>query len=318
MPNRGSSLQIDIYDGTRQPLTGGANILYRVFDGNQEQLFSQYRRTASLRLTDLPFYDNFGDNYTAIAWAKGYRQAGFTPLKLSPAHPTKLDLMLIPDDAELNFADAPWDSIETRLPFLAHGVSEAAGRDRYARLMEEKPKNLAALLNITTAMEQILLPVGNPVDYLQEILWDDSLAQDRFFAYCDAALVDQVRAAAREGLFVAEVGPGFFHPGATSSWKQVQFGEANVQLTFHENEKKKIGGVNCIVVEPDIDYYKDLAAHVLLEAIPNTFTGGLTNPEAVYALRWMAGRHAGVPEFDPPYEWRKPVAAKRRKREKTG
>jgi len=55
------------------------------------------------------------------------------------------------------------------------------------------------------------------------------------------------------------------------------------------------------VVEPDIDYEKDIAAHTLLEVIPNAITKGLTNPEVVYVLRWIAGRHAGVPEFAPPY-----------------
>ena len=38
-----------------------------------------------------------------------------------------------------------------------------------------------------------------------------------------------------------------------------------------------------------------------MEVIPNAITGGLTNPEMVYVLRWIAGRHAGIPEFDPPY-----------------
>jgi hypothetical protein len=110
-----------------------------------------------------------------------------------------------------------------------------------------------------------------------------------------------VRIAAAQGLFALEVGTGFFHKGATASWKQIQFGEANVQLTFHENDQASIDGVSCIVVEPDIDYYKDLGAHALLEMVSNAITGGLINPEMVYVLRWIAGRHAGVPEFNPPY-----------------
>jgi hypothetical protein len=54
-------------------------------------------------------------------------------------------------------------------------------------------------------------------------------------------------------------------------------------------------------MEPDIDYYKDLAAHALLEVLVNGITQTLTNPRQVYVLRWIAGRHAGVPEFNPPY-----------------
>lgn len=46
---------------------------------------------------------------------------------------------------------------------------------------------------------------------------------------------------------------------------------------------------------------KDLGAHMILEVIPNTFTGQKTDPRAAYVLRWIAGRRAGIPEFDPPY-----------------
>src|SRR5439155_26535408 len=99
---------------------------------------------------------------------------------------------------------------------------------------------------------------------LKEILWDESLAQDRFFGYADKSLVDQVRRAAMEGEeFAPEPSPGLFHPDATSSFKHIQFGEANIQLTFHEKDTKTVDGVDCIKVEPDIDYFKDLAAHTL-------------------------------------------------------
>ncbi len=59
--------------------------------------------------------------------------------------------------------------------------------------------------------------------------------------------------------------------------------------------------MQCVEVEPDIDYFKDLAAHAVLEVIPNSITPGLTDPEKVYVLRWIAGRRAGVPQFVPPY-----------------
>jgi hypothetical protein len=61
-----------------------------------------------------------------------------------------------------------------------------------------------------------------------------------------------------------------------------------------------IGGTNCVMLEPDIDYFRDLGAHALLEVIPNAL-GGITDPKIVYVLRWIAGRRAGVPEFDPLY-----------------
>lgn len=95
----------------------------------------------------------------------------------------------------------------------------------------------------------------------------------------------------------------------------MRFGEANVQLTFHEGESKLIGDVKCVKVECDMDYFKDPGAHALLEvmpnaiaklfadpgeAIPNAVSHALTDPMQVYVLRWIAGRHAGR-EFSPPY-----------------
>lgn len=82
-----------------------------------------------------------------------------------------------------------------------------------------------------------------------------------------------------------------------------RFSSEKPTSSSHSTKTKKriIGGASCIVVEPDIDYYKDLAAHTLLEVIPNASTGGLTNPQEVYVWRWIAGRRAGVAEFNPPY-----------------
>ncbi len=100
--------------------------------------------------------------------------------------------------------------------------------------------------------------------------------------------------------FVPEPALGLFHGDATSSFKQVQFGQANVQLTFHERTTETIDGIRCVRVEPDIDYQGSWS-HALLEVIPDTLSRGLTDPQVIYVLRWIAGRHAGVPEFDPSY-----------------
>jgi hypothetical protein len=299
--SQGSKLTVNIVDGTRQPFSDKNPILYTIVNGNQQQLYRDYQK-AGMTFDGLPFYNNFADNYKVIAYCDGYYQAGYVPVPLSPAHPTRLDLMLLPKGNSFNFSSAQWDVIKISLPFLANGVSEDEARNRYSDLMENKPKSLAALLNITTAMSQINLSGSDtPLTYIKEIKWDDTLAQDRFFAYADKQLIDEIRAAATRGLFAPELGAAILHPGATASWKQILFGEGDVQLTFHENDLKTINGVDCILLEPDIDLYKDLAAHFLLEVIPNKITGGLTNPEAVYVLRWIAGQQHGVPEFSPPF-----------------
>ena len=297
-----SKLQLRIFDGTRQLFSAPAKFLVTITDGNRTQQVRDYYQANDI-IFDLPFFDNFGDNYAVVVWAKGYKQAGFVPVTLSDKYLKTLDIMLIPDNPGFSFVDARWDSARARYPFLGSDVDNPTGAARYDNLLDQTPKSLACLLNIVEAMSQIALSQGTPLDYIKQLRWDAPYApaQDRFYAWCDSLLIDQVKNAASAGEFAVENNPDLFHPGATSSWKQIQFGEANVQLTFHENDKMVISGVDCVMVEPDIDYYQDLAAHALLEVIANALTHSLTDPAEVYVLRWIAGRTAGIPEFAPIY-----------------
>ena len=297
-----SKLQLRVFDGTRQLFSAPAQFLVTITDGNRTQQVRDYYQANDITF-DLPFFDDFGDNYTVVVWAKGYKQAGFTPVTLSDQYLKTLDIMLIPDKPGFSFVDARWDPARVLYPFLGSDVDNATGAARYDNLLDQTPKSLACLLNISEAMSQIALSQGTPLDYIKQLRWDAPYApaQDRFYAWCDSRLIDQVKNAAAAGEFAVENNPGLFHPGATSSWKQIQFGEANVQLTFHENDTMIVGGVDCVMVEPDIDYYQDLAAHALLEVIANALTHSLTDPTEVYVLRWIAGRTAGIPEFAPIY-----------------
>ena len=297
-----SRLQVRIFDGSRQVFAAPADFLITIFDGNQKQIHRDFHKEAILDF-DCPFYDNFGDLYSVTAWCKGHRQAGFVPVKLSNEIPTTLDIMLVADDPGFSFVNARWPNVASKFAFLCSDTDSATAQARYENLMEDTPKVIACFLNLAAAMGQIFLATGTPLDYIKEIRWDRAPQQDRFFAYCDAALVGQVRDAASKGQFSREPGSAVLHPGSTNSWKQIQFGEANVQLTFHENppDHKTINGVDCVTLEPDIDYYRDSGAHAILEVAANALTHSLTNPVEVYVLRWIAGQHAGVPQFEPLY-----------------
>ncbi len=311
--NEQATILLNIFDGSRQPITPGVkNLLVRIIDGNQKQLFSDFRKGSSFQF-QVPFYDNFGDSYTVISSADNYSQAGATPVKVQRTVPQTVDLMLLDKNATFQFANARWSDLPENYSeihsILARGAAtEEDAQARYENLMEKDPATLACLWNLITAMRDIDLPSGTPLTYLKQLIWVDvpdrnifAPKQDRFYAYADKNLVNQVQVAAQQNEFAPELDPATFHKGATSSYKQIQFGEANVQLTFHEDDTQIIEGTECIVVEPDIDYYKDLAAHALLEVIANALTGSLTDPKNVYVLRWIAGRRAGVPEFNPPY-----------------
>jgi hypothetical protein len=298
-----SQLHLRIFDGSRQLFSAPANFLVRIVDGNQKQQRWQDYKSNDLLFPDLPFFDNFGDNYSVLVSAKGYKDAGFYPVKLSNAYVKTLDIMLVSNTPGFSFVNARWPAVKARYPFIGSDVDDAAGEARYDDLLDRSERALACFLNLAEAMGDIPLAQGTPLTYIKQMRWDAEFtpAQDRFFSWCDAKLIDQARVGESVGQFSEEPAPGLLHPGATHSWKQVQFGEANVQLTFHENDRQTIDGVDCVMLETDIDYYRDPLAHAILEVVPNGLTHALTDPVEVYVLRWMAGRMAGVPEFAPLY-----------------
>jgi hypothetical protein len=251
------------------------------------------------------FEDNFTDLYTVIVSGKGYRQAGFHPVTLRVDTVTLVDLMLLPVNSAFQFREALWNNLRVTHPgwtaFFRGKLSEATAEERYTQWMEDTPEHLAAFLNFAESLADIPLRVGTAFDYLKQPLSNDltkDFLVDRIFAFAEAGLVDQLEIAVRQGTF--EPANSSLHPGATRSFKEVRFGEANVQITLHENDRKRVGGVNCLKVEVDMDYFRDPLAHLLLEVLPNQF-GGATDPFQIHMLRWIAGRRAGVPEFDPPY-----------------
>jgi hypothetical protein len=294
---RSCGLTVNLFSGNRQPFPASTEVLITVIDGNQKQVHRGEHNASSVTFDGLPFYDNFGDNYTVVAWAKGYSQAGITPVKLNPRLTAVADIMLVKADGGYNFHDARWDLLSAARPEFARVLASA---DRVTDAMEHRPPVLACLLNLLTAMEQVHLPDRTPLQYLNELIWDRA-QQDRIFAWGDPKLIDQVVRCAEAKTFAPEPASSLFHPGATRSYKQTQFGEANVQITFHENDKRIVGGVTAVLVEVDIDYYRDPLSHALLEVALNKLTQGLTDPRQVYVLRWMAGRHGGIPNFEPPY-----------------
>jgi hypothetical protein len=149
-----------IFDGTRQPMPNNVQILLTVRDGAQNQLFRNFINCPSVQL-ELPFHNNFADDYAIIAFADDHEQAGFQPVRIGPNAPGQLDLMLLPKNCSFHFAGARWSDLQEKKPLVAQifaaSVTGAPG-DAYAGLMESHPDRLACLLNITTALEQISLP----------------------------------------------------------------------------------------------------------------------------------------------------------------
>jgi len=300
-------INLNIFNGARKPFTiKGDGVLVTLINGRQRQLLRDFFKFSSIPF-DVPFENGLADFYDVIVFADRHVQAGFAPVHVSDDVPYVLDLMLLPKKSKFNFDEATWAKLKkSHAPVhavLSQGASDADGKARYEELLAKTPGTLAAFFNLTTALKEIHLPNGNALSYIKGLIWEEQerMKEDRFFAYADEVLVDQVVRAAEQGQFASQTGLAFNHPGATRSYKQKQFGEANVQFSFHENDRKKIGDTDCVKVEIDMDYFKDLLAHLFLEVIPNKVSKGKTDPRKIYMLRWIAGRQAGIPEFDPPY-----------------
>jgi hypothetical protein len=295
---------IVLYDGAEQPVADPVEVLLEVrnnFGVNQ----SNWVKGPVIQL-DLQYFNGPGDDYTVTVWVKGNRGTGDF-VKADPKVHQVLKFMLIPLPTKIAFR--PWDELKAKYPkpaqFLALGLpDDAAAQQRYADLQATKPAPLACFMNLITAMDGIGIGGGKtPLDYLKAINWDKSFAQDRFFGYIDPAMIPAVVATAADGGFAQEQDPGALHAGATLSYKQTEYDYSNVQLTFHQNaaDLKMVGDLECVLFEPDMDLYKDLLDHGLLEVLPNLLTQGLTNPIDILSLRWLDTNDANQPPFDPGY-----------------
>src|SRR4051794_1548868 len=73
-------LTVNLFSGARMPFPATTEVLLTVIDGNQKEVHRDGHKASTITLDGLPFHDNFADNYTVLAWAKGYSQAGVTPV----------------------------------------------------------------------------------------------------------------------------------------------------------------------------------------------------------------------------------------------
>jgi hypothetical protein len=313
MPEQTGTIRIRLFDGAREPYSGNASVLVRVRDRTRE-LASKSIAGSTVRLT-LPVREPPNNFYSVIVHADGFRDAGVYPVEPRAGQIVDADLMLVRNDAVFHLPK--YRSLEND-PLLRQLVANGRSKRpaaRYQRAADRSPASVAALLTIGTAVRDFRLADGkSPLDasYYWEVRWN-LLQPDRFWAWVDKRLVDEIKNLQAVGAVAEEQDPAHWHPGipgrvkpATRSWKQVRFDVSNVQFTFHEQDTKTCKdadgrSVECVVVEPDMDLYRDLGAHGLLEVVPNLLTGNKTNALDIYRLRWMATRQEGVqPDFAPP------------------
>jgi hypothetical protein len=308
-----AQIEVTFFDGSGNRLTNPKrDVLLSVRDGRQTSFHREFVTGPSVTIrTD--FHDSPQDDHVVLASMKGHRDAGFMPVTVTATGSTPVNLMLLPRRPAFAFASVA--AVQAQHPALGRLLARSFGNGAAAQFetLQAGPTRapLACLLNIVEALDVLALQHqkhGSLVDYIDRLDLSPALAwlrQDRFFAWVDETIEDAITTS---GLFAKA--PDGLHPGARISYKQFGFGEANVQITLHPDSGGEVGGVKLIKAEFDIDYFRDSAAHLLLEVFPNhlkrfVFGNGssesLTDPAVAYGLRWMAARQPNAPTQTRPF-----------------
>ena len=170
-------IQLNVFDGTRQLINSSLRLLVTLRDGNLHEAHKGDHFGPTINF-DVDFFNNLGDNYSVIVSAKKHLQAGFHPVKVTPALPRTVDLMLLPKKNRFDFSEASFAKLKKNQPKLVEILarafsSEAEAKAHYEEFMDKSPGSLAAFLNITTAMRDINLPIGKALDYFKKVIWDE-------------------------------------------------------------------------------------------------------------------------------------------------
>jgi hypothetical protein len=312
-PAATGSIRIQVVDGSRQPVADDFTAFVRIVDIQKRQLTSGFVNGAHAIFPNLPITEGCVERYAVFACARQYRDGTLFPVRPLPNALVEGHMMLLPENGHFRFD--PIDLIDTAHPLIRRVLCP----ERYDAARQSNPRSLATLLNICTALESVPLPdhyFPGPLYFDWQPVWD-LLSPDRIWAWVDIRLVEAIRGASCLRAFAHDPRPGARHTGipgrvgpATTGWQEVRFDLANVNLTFHENDRRTLDlpdplgetrSVDCVMVEAGMNYWGDLLSLGLCDAIPPAEARTKYAAEMSYQLRWMVTRQEGLPEFNPPY-----------------
>jgi len=259
--------------------------------------------------TNAPAGQLTDSKFQVVLKSRGFKKSSSRWFSLQPGENVNLEMMLMPNKARVDLASADWSQLKQASPafsnlLLAGSDSEPVAAAHYASVSKNKPAAVAAFFNIATALSEFQIDDGDCLfKQYKRIVWEEKLRPDRFFAYADIRLLEIARAQEQKGKFHRVSIPWLWHHGGGPSFRQTTQSRANFQLTFHMHNRKLIDGVECVMVETDIDYYPNPLEHFFKEVLVNEALRRLTDPAKVFYLRGLEAQKEGLPPVDTPYGW---------------
>jgi hypothetical protein len=287
-------LDLLVLNGEREPITI-PTVWIRVLDANNKLVFH-----GLVQLTNgvgaIPNQHSFSFPLKISVSQKGYRASQIQGVLETAG---QISITLVDKHATFDFLYPSLEQMQAAQPQLSALIvgfdSQADAENRYSVWKNTQQKQLAALLNLSTALEQ--LPSGSLLPYYKEVV---SIQQDRFFAYADADLLAAVQSLYDQGLFDRQGRIDLMlHHGGTLSFKEMDLPEANLQITFHQRDTKIVNGRKLVLVETDIDYFKTFWKHMIEEVCYHIGTRRKSSPTTVYRFRSNEQKPGVV--FNPPY-----------------
>jgi hypothetical protein len=127
MPDNKANIVLHAYDGARQLVPSDFRWSARTRDGrtSQEQKDLHFLELAGpSQILAVDYFGNYGDLYTVFTTADGYDDMAWYPVRVSRSRPVELNMMLMPKDGHLQFANATW----AKLSDTRRGVADIIRR----------------------------------------------------------------------------------------------------------------------------------------------------------------------------------------------
>ena len=133
-----ANIILNVYDGKRQLLDKAVQWSAQAIDGrslNERKTLTFPNLSGGSVLLNVPFFDNFGDNYTIIVKADGFEMGAWRPVTVSNRAPVTMDILLLPNNGALHFAGATWDKLSVLRPNVAKMIRAGSATPQAAAAM---------------------------------------------------------------------------------------------------------------------------------------------------------------------------------------